>query len=92
MTREANFLAEAKRPILRNFVRGDRALRYSLQNGRPKWDVYPKGDRSDWSRRASITQASDGATYIVWPRSGVIDARPSFESALALALAIAEAQ
>jgi hypothetical protein len=73
------------------FVRDGWAFRFSTMNGRPHWGIFPKGDRCHWSQVGTISEASDGATYIISPCMGVADARPTFEQAVALALDHAQA-
>jgi hypothetical protein len=70
-----------------DFRVGNWSFRYRPhKDGRHNWEVYPKGERSHWSHHGSITAASDNATFIVWPRTGAIDARPTFEAALEIML------
>ena len=75
----------------KNFIRGDFSFRYSIMNARPHWAVYPKGERSHWSARASIYEASDGQSYVVSAHGRPLDARPDFKQAVALALEFAQA-
>lgn len=65
-----------------NFMRGEWSFRYRTMNGRDSWAIYPKGERSHWSQAGSIDAATDGTTFIIHPRSGVTDARPSFDAAV----------
>lgn len=71
-----------------NFVRGNWSFRRETSaDGRlSSWTVYPKGERSHWSRRANIYQASDLETYVVTGAGRAYDARPDFESAVKLVL------
>ena len=46
------------------------------------YGVYPKGERSEWSRRASLYPASDGKSYVITMNNKPLDARPSLEEAM----------
>lgn len=71
------------------FTRGGYSFRPGRDafTGRACWHVFPAGERSPWSQAATITQASDGATYLVDVTMGSRDARPSFEAACDLVMA-----
>lgn len=81
----------------KNFVVGNWSFRRSeMVEGGPggkvrgvSFAVYPKGERSDWSVKASIYQA--GECWAVHPRNGYMEAFALFEDARDRAVAIADA-
>lgn len=75
-----------KAPPQSAFMRGAYSFRPFTCNGRPGFAVYPKGERSHWSKRGEIVQATDGATWLIHSNGAATDARPDFESAVALIL------
>ena len=83
--------AKPKRAPLATFIVGNWSFRPITVNDRRSFDVYRKGERSD-RVMASLTSASDGQTwmFLVWRpnRTGVDDARPSFEEAKTQVLAL----
>lgn len=75
----------------RNFVEGNWSFRRkTIMRGKEihgiGFDIYPKGERSHWSKGASIEQS--GSCWIVHPRSGHTDAFPSWAEAKAHALTL----
>lgn len=68
------------------FSRAGYSFRPVTVNGQPGFDIYPLRERSHWAKRGTVCQGSDGATWLFYPSSGYADARPDFESIVALVL------
>lgn len=72
---------------MKNEIRGDWSIRaFQTNGGRTGYHVYPAGERSHWSIKATLWPASDDRSFVISMNRCAMDARPSKKAALDLVI------
>lgn len=72
---------------MKNRTIGNLSFRPSKSTNGTSYSVYPKGERSHWSVKATLYPASDGKSYVITMPNAALDARPSLDEAIAFVCA-----
>jgi hypothetical protein len=73
---------------MKNRVIGRWSVRESYTIQGSAYMIYPKGERSHWSVKATLYPATDGKCFVITVNNGRLDARPSLDEAIARAIEV----